>query len=233
MLQQLLRQLKDQSKLTAQEMSQRSGIPLPTVHKLLSGETTNPKYDTLKAVVGAFNHQVTIIPISEKGLLPSDDEADLINHYQDLSDAGKDLLMSHLKALLNYEKNHDQPIFGERSRDLPLYVLAASAGIGNYLDSDQYDFKSFPAQTIPAKAKYAIRVTGHSMEPVYYQNDIVFVEPVDSLHPGDVGIIVINGDGFIKQYQKNEFLSFNPSYDPILPSQYDEVRIVGRVVGRY
>lgn len=234
MLNQQLRQLKQASQLTAQEIANKSKIPLPTIHKLLSGETTNPKYKTLKAVVASFDYELSIKPISQDDqFLATKGESDILKNYQQLSDAGKQLLLKHLNNLIDYEKKQGQQMTTDGYRELPLYLLPASAGIGNYLDSDQYEFKSFPAQRIPDQAKYAIRVTGNSMEPTYYQNDIVFVKPVNTLTPGDIGIIVINGEGFIKQYQKNELLSFNPSYAPISPSEYDEIRIVGKVLGHY
>lgn len=230
MLNTMLRQLKKQSNLTAREIADISGIPLPTIHKLLSGETTNPKYETLKAIVEAFSHQLKIVAISdEKQLLSNDKETEIIASYRKLSSRGKELINKSLLALIDYEKIQ----FEESYQELPLYLLSASAGIGNYLDSEQYELKSFPREIIPDKAKYAIRVSGNSMEPFYFQNDIVFIEPANSLDPGDVGIIVINGEGFIKQFQKNEFISFNSDYKAISPGEYDEIRVVGKVLGRY
>ena len=42
---------------------------------------------------------------------------------------------------------------------------------------------------------------------------------------------MINGDGFIKQYQGSYLHSLNPAYDDIQLQEYDDSRTVGRVLG--
>ncbi|WKY43503.1 S24 family peptidase [Eubacteriaceae bacterium ES2] len=234
MINEKLRQLKKQSSMTTQELSIKSRIPLPTIHKLLSGETTNPKYNTLTAFLDALDHELTIQSIYEdESPLLSIMDRDILARYQTLSTEGKKFISDTLDQFSAYEHNEINFPNPEALRELPLYLLPASAGVGSYLDSDQYEFKSFPSEAVPDKAKYAIRVTGDSMEPAYYQDDIVFVEPVNQLNRGDVGIIIINGDAYIKQFRDNAFISFNPLYDSIIPNEYDTLRIVGRVLGRY
>ncbi|WKY46905.1 S24 family peptidase [Eubacteriaceae bacterium ES3] len=234
MINEKLRQLKKQSSMTTQELSMKSRIPLPTIHKLLSGETTNPKYNTLTAFLDALDHELIIQAIHEEELPTlSLMDRDILSRYQTLSNEGKKFISDILDQFSDYEQKELSFPNPEAYRELPLYLLPASAGVGSYLDSDQYEFKSFPADSVPDKAKYAIRVTGDSMEPAYYQDDIVFVEPVNQLNRGDVGIIIINGDAYIKQYRDDAFISFNPLYDSIIPNEYDTLRIVGRVLGRY
>lgn len=226
--------LKKRTKITAVALAKKSGVPLPTIHKLLSGETTNPKYETLNAVIMALGYQLDLIPLNQEDEFSySDREIQLISLYRQLSANGQTLFNSHLLQFMHYEKQYRENETAAPVRELPLYLLPASAGIGSYLDTDQYEFKPFPAATVPAGAKYAIRVTGDSMEPAYFQDEIVFIEPASSLEDGDVGIIIINGEGYIKQYQAGRFVSFNSKYPPIVPGEYDQVKIAGRVLCKY
>ncbi|MBC3797390.1 S24 family peptidase [Acetobacterium tundrae] len=234
MITEKIKTLKKQSKLTAHELSEKSGIPLPTIHKLLSGETKNPKYETLNAVVAALDYQLELAPQQNREQARySEAEIRMMTLYRQLSTDGQALLYENLAQLLQYEKDRNLKKAAEPMRELPLYLLPASAGIGSYLDSDQYEFQSFFSGTTPAAAKYAVRVSGDSMEPAFYNGDIVFVEPTAHLNEGDVGIIVINSEGYIKQYRDQQFISFNPKYPPILPNEYDTVRIAGRVLSKY
>lgn len=56
-------------------------------------------------------------------------------------------------------------------------------------------------------------------------------KPTPDLEIGEIGLFVVNGDGFIKQYQGDHLHSLNPEYDDIQLSEFDESRTVGRVLG--
>lgn len=43
-------ELKKQMGITTEELSRRSGVPLGTLNKILSGATKDPKLETLKAI---------------------------------------------------------------------------------------------------------------------------------------------------------------------------------------
>lgn len=234
MINEKLRELKKQSGLTAQGLADKSGIPLPTIHKLLSGETKNPKYETLTAVLKALDHEIRLNPITDQHEIPyTHREIQLISLYRQLSEDGQNFFNGNLLQFLHYEKKASQSDENKLIRELPFYLLPASAGIGSYLDSDRYEFRPFPANRIPPLAKYAIRVSGDSMEPAFFDDDIVFIEPASKLNEGDVGIIVINGEAYLKQYRDGQFISFNSRYAPILPGEYDRVQIAGRVLSKY
>lgn len=51
MLSDQLHALKDRSGCTAQQIADRSGVPLSTVNRILSGETQNPSFQTVADIV--------------------------------------------------------------------------------------------------------------------------------------------------------------------------------------
>ena len=86
--------------------------------------------------------------------------------------------------------------------DFRTYDLALSAGPGNPLDSDHFEYKQFPASSIPENADFAARVDGTSMEPVYRDGQYVFIQQCETLSPGEVGVFFLDGKGYLKVYDE-------------------------------
>ncbi len=135
--------------------------------------------------------------------------------------------------------------------EMPVYTLAVSAGTGDFLDDDSWEMVSFPESAIPQTAEVGIRVNGDSMEPVYHDGQIVWVHRCETLHPGDVGIFLYDGEGYLKSYGEQMpeeglqeaftdsngqvhpqpvLISFNQAYPPRPVSPYSPFRIVGKVL---
>lgn len=161
-------------------------------------------------------------------------------YRQDLLDTGKYALREHGTA------DYVEYI------EMPFSTLAASAGSGAFLDEGSFESRSFPRNTVPPEADFALRVSGDSMEPVYSDGQIVWVQRCSVLECGEVGIFVYDGEGYIKMLgqrmpepEEEEFyrdmdgslhrqpvlVSYNPAYPPRPVSPEAEFRIVGRVLG--
>ena len=69
-----LKRLKEESKLTTKQISDLSGIPESTISRILSGQTDNPTFDTVYAIVKAMGgslDQLTDIPTETETEDPS------------------------------------------------------------------------------------------------------------------------------------------------------------------
>lgn len=114
-----------------------------------------------------------------------------------------------------------------------VFTEPASADTGLFLDSDQYE-EFEVGDDVPAAADFGIRVSGVSMEPVYVNKQIVWVHQQDQLENGNIGIFYLNGDAYIKKYQKNkdnvQLISLNKKYTPIQIKPEMELRTFGKVV---
>lgn len=107
--------------------------------------------------------------------------------------------------------------------------LKACAGLGNALDDARGEAVYIHTGT---RADEIITITGDSMEPTFHNGDEVLVAHCETLRPGEIGIFVADGDGYIKEYQGSELRSHNPAYAPMPLADFDSVRCIGRVVGR-
>lgn len=89
----------------------------------------------------------------------------------------------------------------------------------------------------PAKADYALRVQGDSMEPIYLDGDIVYIRQQDDVDDGMVGVVLCEDSACLKHIYHIpnglQLVSDNPKYPPMIRTmpEYDSIRILGRVVG--
>lgn len=85
---------------------------------------------------------------------------------------------------------------------------------------------------IAERANYAVRVSGDSMEPEYSSGDIVLVETCPDVAVGEIGIFIVNDQGFIKQRGEDRLISLNPEHDDVYIHEGDYVSCRGRVLGK-
>ena len=115
---------------------------------------------------------------------------------------------------------------------MPIYDLGASAGTGVLLDSNYYEVAAMPDTPMTRKANFAIWVNGHSMEPKFKDGDLVLVRTQPTVDVGEIGIFIVNGNGFIKKQGEDRLISLNPDYDDVEISEWDEVYCKGKVLGK-
>ena len=109
--------------------------------------------------------------------------------------------------------------------------LPASAGTGVYLDDSRMEPLQIVHTDIAERANYAVRVSGDSMMPDYNDGDIVLVETCPSVDIGEIGIFVVDGEGYIKKYGGDKLISLNHKYPDISLRDVESASCRGRVLG--
>jgi len=131
-------------------------------------------------------------------------------------------------------KNQNDPIRKKARKiltELPIYCIPVSAGTGEWLgEGREYEFADF--ENVPQGADFALAVRGNSMEPMYSDDDIVFVKTNVIVESGQIGVFCLNGEGYLKMLQGNKLVSLNRDYDPIVIEEWDTFFCVGRVIGK-
>ena len=79
---------------------------------------------------------------------------------------------------------------------------------------------------------FALTISGDSMEPIYHNGDIVLVKQTEAVSVGEVGIFVVDGDGYIKKFGGDRLISLNQAYADIMLNHDSYVRCCGKVIGR-
>ena len=172
----------------------------------------------------------------------SSKEFNLIEQYRSLDPHGRDMvdtvLQKEVERMAELEASRPtvidiQPHLEDSTR-LIEYHRSASAGTGVFiLGSEGVEQIPIPNTPENRKVDYAIKVSGSSMEPDYFDGDIVLVSQKVELNHGDVGIFIVNNDAYIKEYGETELISRNPDADNIIISEYDNIVCMGKVVGKY
>ena len=106
----------------------------------------------------------------------------------------------------------------------------ASAGRGFYLSADEFETILVRKTPETQAAAFAVPVSGDSMEPKYHDGDVLLVGREKSLKKGQIGVFVVDGQGYVKQIGDGVLVSINKAYDPIPIT--DETRCFGNVIGK-
>lgn len=85
---------------------------------------------------------------------------------------------------------------------MPISPIRASAGTGNYIDEADFEMMDVQADEVPAGADFGIYVGGDSMESIYHDGQLVWVQKCSEILPGQVGIFLYDGDSYIKMYSE-------------------------------
>ena len=134
--------------------------------------------------------------------------------------------------------NREDRIYSESEnesiKELPRFYIAASAGTGQYLDSDAYEMIDVGSE-VSSLADFGITLAGDSMEPLYVNGQTVWVHRQDQLADGEIGIFYYAGNAYCKKYKVSDdkawLVSLNRKYEPILIDESKEFKVFGKVVG--
>ncbi len=256
-----IKKIKSEKKITNDKLSELTGIPLSTLSKIMAGISDSPKLSNIVAIAEALgcsldyivngtpenNHNYTLFP----------DEIEFMNTYRTLDNHSRELLnivarkeAERLSAnsvekenTVKYARKKTteksakiltglNSVSGCGKRNILLYDLSVSAGTGVYLDDAETNEISIPDNEKTRVADFALRINGNSMEPKYHDGDIVLVEDTDSVEVGELGIFVLDGNGYFKKFGGDRLISLNEDYGDILLNGYSEIVCCGRVVGR-
>ena len=251
-----IKKIKSERKITNERLSELTGIPLGTLSKILAGISDSPKLANIVAIADALGCTLDYIVsgITENNnnytLLP--EEIELIEDIRNLDPHSFEVV----KLVVSKELERTSAPAKERSavviprasvsgkmrymgasgglgrKTIPVYRMPVSAGPGVYLDDTTTEEISIPDNEKTATCDFALRVSGNSMEPIYHNGDLVLVEDCDSVEVGELGIFVLDGDGYFKKFGGDRLISLNPEYADILIRSFSEAVCCGRVIGK-
>lgn len=132
---------------------------------------------------------------------------------------------------------------------MPVSPIRASAGTGNYIDEADFEMTDVNEDDVPVGADFGIYVGGDSMESIYHDGQLVWVQKCSEILPGQVGIFLYDGDSYIKMYSERipgnpeEFtssdgvmhmqpvlVSYNKNYPDRVIRPGTDFRVFGRVL---
>ena len=255
-----IKQIKSERKMTNDELAEKTGIPGGTLSKILAGISESPKLSNFVAICEALNCSLDYIMYgieeNANNYTLDEDEIDMVERFRALDERGRDTVLSVLQKEPDYAEPrreapttrariltpeprrqrraaaYEQSDNGFGRRTLLLYDLPVSAGTGVMLDETTAEEITVSDNSRTREADFALRISGNSMEPRYRDGDILLVQETDTVEFGELGIFMLDGNGFFKVFGGDRLYSLNPEYGDILLKDFEDVRVAGRVIGK-
>lgn len=230
-------EMRKQSGLNLDELSQKAKVPKGTLSKISAGITKTPSLETMRSLVNAMGY--TLDDLEDENNIKhinnhlSSLENNIIKKYRALDTYGQEavsgLLEIEYKRCQNQNKEETSAPLTTEIIYLPKPIQSASAGYGQLADDDTADMIGLRLNDITRKADYIMCVRGDSMEPKFYDGQDVLVSNQPAVEPGEIGIFIKDGERYIKKYQGDFLESLNPDYPNVPLSEYS--RCIGKVLG--
>lgn len=160
-------------------------------------------------------------------------EKRLLSQFQAMSPALQTIALETMTAMVDTEiRQHETDL---KNGFLPISIqnTAAAAGPGcAFIDDPELRYCFVRANGRSQKADTIFRVSGRSMEPVYFDGDLLYVQNADDGCERD-DLICSTADGVVvkRMDDKGRLYSVNPDIPFGTKYEDDNVRVMGKVIG--
>ncbi|EOR32835.1 hypothetical protein S103564_2332 [Staphylococcus aureus subsp. aureus 103564] len=222
-------------KISQSELSRRTGIGRNSISDYLNGKY-EAKQDKVFELAKALN-------VNEAWLMGFDISKNRKIENNDIASIYSKLTPPRQKNVLNYanEQLDEQNTKGDNIVDINSYKQdriavnvngCVSAGVGERLHGETL-FTEMVKAPIPPH-DLALKVNGDSMEPMFKDGEIIFVEKTHNIKNGQIGIFIIEEEAYVKKVfvedDRLTLVSLNKEYRDLHFYRNESVRLVGKVI---
>lgn len=230
-----LKQIMSERKISQSELSRRTGIGRNSISDYLNGKY-EAKQDKVFELAKALN-------VNEAWLMGFDISKNRKIENNDIASIYSKLTPPRQKNVLNYanEQLDEQNTKGDNIVDINSYKQdriavnvngCVSAGVGERLHGETL-FTEMVKAPIPPH-DLALKVNGDSMEPMFKDGEIIFVEKTHNIKNGQIGIFIIEEEAYVKKVfvedDRLTLVSLNKEYRDLHFYRNESVRLVGKVI---
>lgn len=239
-----------EKKLKQKDLAEYVGISTSAISDWKK-KNTNPSAENLSAIADFLNVSLKFLLTGEdrnESIQFTDDIKELISYYNVLDERSKGKIIGKAEALaelaaerttkeqaVEKAKPDEQSELDEpESCTITYYDYPASAGTGLFLDETTAEDIAIAQTPEALRATFAIPIKGNSMEPEFSDGDVVLVESCPCVSRGEIGIFMVDGEAFIKEFGGDCLISHNKAkeYKPIMLKNYTSSVCLGRVLGK-
>ncbi|HAZ4989446.1 TPA: helix-turn-helix domain-containing protein [Staphylococcus aureus] len=230
-----LKQIMSERKISQSELSRRTGIGRNSISDYLNGKY-EAKQDKVFELAKALN-------VNEAWLMGFDisknrkiENNDITSIYSKLTPSRQSNVLKYATNQLEEQNNDSDNLvdfnsYIQEKSEVDIYGCA-SAGIGERLYNEPIS-KEFVRGYVPAH-DIALKVNGDSMEPLFKNGQIIFIEKSHTIKDGQIGVFIINGDAYVKKVYVEDnrltLVSLNKKYKDLYFYDNESVRLVGKVI---
>lgn len=231
----VIKELRKNKKMTQKELSKLTGFKQNTISNHENGKRSLDE-DDIQIYAQALN-------VSPQYLFNKLNNKEVTTQYPLLSqitDTAAKLHEPRQKKVLSFTQDQLDEQEGNSINNILSYsdftcYGAVSAGTGEWLGEEYKEEVTLPASIVPNQAfDFVLRVNGNSMEPLFKDDEYIFVRKTEDIRNGQIGVFVVDGEAYLKKaYLEKDCLrlvSLNKNYEDLLFNGQNDIKLVGVVV---
>ncbi|WP_390175323.1 XRE family transcriptional regulator, partial [Staphylococcus pseudintermedius] len=185
-----IRRFLDDSNMSQKKLAELINIKPSTLSDYLNLRS-NPSHGVIQRIADVFGVGKSDIDTTYK------DENSITSIYDKLTPPRQKRVLDFANEQLNEQNNKVLHINSHNviSEEVAVYGYA-SAGTGETL-IDGVEFTTQYNGHIP-NHDFALQVNGDSMEPMFEDKEIIFIDKTKQINSGQIGIFVIDGEAYLK-----------------------------------
>ncbi|GAB0339069.1 S24 family peptidase [Staphylococcus pseudintermedius] len=221
-----IRRFLDDSNMSQKKLAELINIKPSTLSDYLNLRS-NPSHGVIQRIADVFGVGKSDIDTTYK------DENSITSIYDQLTPPRQKRVLDFANEQLNEQNNKVLHINSHNviSEEVAVYGYA-SAGTGETL-IDGVEFTTQYNGNIP-NHDFALQVNGDSMEPMFEDKEIIFIDKTKQINSGQIGIFVIDGEAYLKKVFINEegirLVSLNSKYPDLHFDSSHDIKVAGKVI---
>lgn len=227
-----IKKFRKDTGMTAEELAQALQVTVSSVRNWECG-LSRPDPEYLYRMFSVLNVDPnSFFGIKGVGSSLTEDEKDIIDLYRAMDGRGQSDYKAIGETIVSQCHILKMKEYRGKIKKLPGRYMSAAAGSGGYWTSEDGAEDVFLYNRGKAsEADEVIKVSGHSMEPVYHDQDRILIKHCTDVEVGQVYVFALREMGLvIKEAGEDRLISLNPDYEDIIPSD-EGVELIGRVIG--
>ena len=227
----ILKEYRKKAGISQKDLAEMMDVSRNTVINW-EADKNKPDYDTLPELCAVLGLSLTDLFGVQRDTVLSPLEERLIRNFRLLTPSSMSVVDKMISAMLQEEMNARDKVLKTQFRLFEEIPGSVAAGTGSYIPNEPPAYCFLRKNDRNAKANAIIRVSGQSMEPVYHDADLVYIEYTKAADPGE-DVVCSSADGcVIKRVDDDHTLySLNTALPYGEKSEDDHVQVFGRVLG--
>lgn len=218
-------------KMSADTLAEKINVSRSTIFRYEKGDIEKMPTDILANIAHALHTTPGELMGWGQTELEFEFEEKIVSIYNRLNDDNQKATIEFAEKLL--EEQNSNVIDMRKWKDV--YIQSkVSAGCGIVdLDQQYKELISYDGY-VPEKYDLAFRVAGDSMEPLFRNDEVLFLEYDEEVRNGQIGVVLVDNEAYVKKmYVEGDHLrlvSCNKKYDDILVGKDKNIKVIGRVI---
>lgn len=226
----IIREYRKKAGMEQEELGSRLGYTKNAVHNWETGKS-RPDLDVIPVLCRILGIPLDQFFVDAAGSRLSPAARHLAETFMSLDPIRQEMVTKMVTAVLDAEQQEKRRLYCRLYTPISEMLYGASAGTGSYMDEADAQQKIYVKKNaVPRGTDAIFHVSGHSMEPTYHDGQQVYVRYTDEIRVGQIGIFLVNGESYIKEYGREMLLSHNPDYEPVRVYGDDTIRCIGVVL---